>query len=50
VLCGGRERSVEEYAPLAAAAGLAAADVRTTPSDQLIITYRPSALPHAPGG
>jgi SAM-dependent methyltransferase len=42
VLCGGRERSVEEYAPLAAAAGLALAEARTTPSDQLIITYRPA--------
>ena len=40
VLCGGRERSVEDYGTIAAAAGLAIADVRRTPSGQLIIDCR----------
>lgn len=34
VLCGGRERTVAEYAELAARAGLAVATVRTTPLGQ----------------
>jgi hypothetical protein len=40
VLAGGRERSVEEYGALAAAAGLTTADVRTTPSGHVIIDCR----------
>ena len=40
VLCGGRERSLEDYGTLAAAAGLATADVRTTPSGHVIIECR----------
>jgi 2,7-dihydroxy-5-methyl-1-naphthoate 7-O-methyltransferase len=37
VLFGGRERSVEDYGTLAAAAGLTTADVRTTPSGHVVI-------------
>lgn len=37
VLAGGRERRVEEYKTLATAAGLAMADVQTTPSGHLVI-------------
>lgn len=40
VLCGGRERSIEDYEALAAAAGLATTDVRTTESGQIIIECR----------
>jgi hypothetical protein len=40
VLSGGRERSIEEYGTLATAAGLATADVRTTPSGHVIIDCR----------
>jgi hypothetical protein len=40
VLSGGRERSIEEYGALATAAGLATADVRTTPSGHVIIDCR----------
>jgi hypothetical protein len=40
VLSGGRERSIEEYGRLATAAGLATADVRTTPSGHVIIDCR----------
>jgi hypothetical protein len=40
VLCGGRERSVDDYAALAGAAGLRAADVRTTASGHVIIDCR----------
>ncbi|MFL6078130.1 MAG: methyltransferase [Mycobacteriales bacterium] len=42
VLCGGRERGIEDYRTLVAAAGLAIADVRTTPSGQLVIDCRPA--------
>jgi hypothetical protein len=41
VLSGGRERSVEEYAALATAAGLAAEEVRTTGSGHVLIECRP---------
>ena len=40
VLSGGRERSVAGYGALARAAGLAAADVRTTSSGHVIIECR----------
>ena len=40
VLSGGRERSVEDYAALATAAGLATAGVRTTPSGHVLIDCR----------
>lgn len=40
VLCGGRERSVEDYGTLATAAGLATADVRTPPSGHVVIDCR----------
>lgn len=39
-LVGGRERTVDNYATLATAAGLTIVDVRTTPSGQLIIDCR----------
>ncbi len=42
VLAGGRERGVEQYRTLAAAAGLAAADVRTTSSGLVVIDCRPA--------
>jgi hypothetical protein len=38
VLCGGRERSLDDYAALAGAAGLAMADVRTIPSGHVFMT------------
>lgn len=37
VLSGGRERSVEQYTALAAAAGLTASEVRTTPTGLVVI-------------
>lgn len=40
VLCGGRERSVEEYGALAAAAGMAVAGVRRTPAGNVLIECR----------
>ncbi|MFC4015041.1 methyltransferase [Nonomuraea purpurea] len=40
VLSGGRERSIEDYGRLVTAAGLAAAEVRTTPSGIVIIDCR----------
>ena len=40
VLSGGRERSVEGYAALAAAAGLAVSDVRMSPSGPVVIDCR----------
>jgi hypothetical protein len=40
VLCGGHERSVDDYGRLATAAGLATADVRTTPSGHVVIDCR----------
>jgi hypothetical protein len=40
VLSGGRERSVDEYGALATAAGLAPAQIRTTPSGHVIIDCR----------
>lgn len=43
VLVGGRERSIEEYTALAAAAGLAVVDVHTTPLGQVTIECVPSA-------
>jgi hypothetical protein len=48
VLSGGRERSIEDYRALAAAAGLAATDVRTTPAGLAVIDCRP-ATPARPG-
>ncbi len=38
VLCGGRERTVEDYTALAAGVGLAVTDVRTTPLGQVVLT------------
>jgi 2,7-dihydroxy-5-methyl-1-naphthoate 7-O-methyltransferase len=49
-LVGGRERTVDDYATLAAAAGLAVTDVRTTPSGQLIIDCRAAAAGQGMGG
>jgi 2,7-dihydroxy-5-methyl-1-naphthoate 7-O-methyltransferase len=40
VLSGGRERSVEDYSALAAAAGLTTTDVTTTPSGLVVIDCR----------
>jgi hypothetical protein len=40
VLSGGRERSVEDYRTLAAAAGLATTDIRTTSSGLVVIDCR----------
>ena len=45
VLSGGRERSVEEYAALATAAGLATADVRITPSGNVILSCTQRVTP-----
>ncbi|WP_410809357.1 methyltransferase [Micromonospora sp. 067-2] len=42
VLSGGRERDVEDFARLTAAAGLATVDVRRPPSGLLIIDCRPA--------
>ncbi|MEW9527843.1 methyltransferase [Microbispora sp. NPDC049125] len=41
VLCGGRERTVEDYIALAAKAGLEVADVDTTPLGHVIIDCTP---------
>ena len=41
VLAGGHERAIDDYGALARAVGLAPADVRTTPSGQVIIDCRP---------
>lgn len=43
VFCGGRERSLDEYTALAAAAGLAVADTHTTPLGQAVIDCVASA-------
>lgn len=40
VIAGGRERSVEEYQRLAAAAGLTPAGVTTTPSGHVLLDFR----------
>ncbi|MFB9837419.1 methyltransferase [Actinoallomurus acaciae] len=40
VLCGGRERHPDDYRPLAGAAGLEVADVRTVPSGHVLIDCR----------
>jgi hypothetical protein len=45
VLSGGRERSVEQYKALAAAAGLTTTDVRTTSAGLVVIDCRSAAWP-----
>lgn len=40
VLCGGRERSVDEFVALAAAAGLTVTDTNMTPLGQMVIELR----------
>jgi hypothetical protein len=40
VLCGGRERSLDDYAALAKAAGLEIAGVRTVSSGNVFLDYR----------
>ena len=47
VLCGGRERTVEDHTALAAKAGLDVADVHSTPQGHVIIDCVP--LGHQPG-
>jgi hypothetical protein len=42
VIAGGRERGVEEYEALAAAAGLSATGARTTPEGLVVIDCRPA--------
>lgn len=51
VLCGGRERSLEDYTSLAAAAGLAVTDTHATRLGQIVIqcvTRKPQLQPHTP--
>lgn len=43
VLCGGRERDLDDYTALAAAVGLAVTDVQTTPLGQIRIECRADA-------
>lgn len=42
VLCGGRERDVDDYTALAAAAGLSMGEVHTTPLGQVSIECIPA--------
>jgi hypothetical protein len=42
VLCGGRERTLDDYGTLAKAAGLEVADVRRVPSDYVFLDCRPA--------
>jgi 2,7-dihydroxy-5-methyl-1-naphthoate 7-O-methyltransferase len=45
VLCGGRERGIDDYTALAAAAGLAVAGVQTTPLGQVAVEcVRPASV------
>ncbi|MQA84528.1 MAG: methyltransferase [Streptosporangiales bacterium] len=45
VLCGGRERSLDDYTGLAAAAGLRVADVHTTPLGHVLLDCVPTPRP-----